>query len=121
MLTATELAAHRTNLLTALKGTCTVATMTDTTGTQSWGSPVSVACNVGQPSKGNAVDHTEYTGGEPGVTIWLPVSQSVKAGDRIVDSRNSKSYKVMHVPSLHADELLRGCVCVEVRTPGAAA
>lgn len=119
MLSAAELAIHRATIAAQLMGRCTVASVTDASGAQTWGTPAACDCIVGQPSKGNAVDHTEYTGSEPGVTIWLPVAQAVKAGDRIVDSRNTKSYKVMHVPSLHSDELLRACVCVEVRTAGA--
>lgn len=119
MLSAYELTLIRADFAALIEGGCTVAAFSDSSGTQTWGTPATCDCIVGLPAKGNAVDHMEYTGGEPGLTIWLPVSQAIKVGDRIADSRNAKNYKVVHVPSIHGDELMRGCVCVEVRTAGA--
>lgn len=121
MLSAYELTMIRADFSALIVDGCTIAAVSQSGGTQSWGTAATCDCIVGQPARGNAVDHTEYTGGEPGVTIWLAVSQAVKAGDRLVDVRNSKNYKVMAVPSKHADELLRACICVEVRTAGATA
>lgn len=119
MLDSYELTLLATEINVQVVATCRVDPVVDTNGTQAWSSGSSYDCVVGQPGQGNALDPAEYTGSEPGATIWLPASISIKAGDRIVDNRNGNTYKVMHVPSIHTDELRRPCICVEIRTPGA--
>lgn len=119
MLDAYELSMIRTELGTMVGTTCRIDPISDTAGTQTRAEGSDVDCLVGQPGRGNATESLMYSGDEPGVTIWVPAETSVKAGDKIVDNRTERSYKVTSVASLHNNELLRALVCVEIRTPGA--
>lgn len=119
MIDAYELALHQADLADLLTTTCRVLGYEDTDGVQDWDATVgNVPCLVGQPSAGANVPELFYDGTEPTAVIWMRGDVPVQTGARIVT--NNLTYKVVHVPVAHSIELMRGLVCIEVRTPGEA-
>jgi hypothetical protein len=120
MIDAFELQMHHADLAVMLTSTCRVLSYEDgDDGDQDWSDTAGgVPCLVGQPSQGAGAEAFGYDGTEPTVTIWLSGDEPLQPGARI-RSRN-RTYRVVHVPAPHTEELMRGVVCVDVRTPGEA-
>jgi hypothetical protein len=101
-----------------LRAQCTITPVRDAAGVQTWpgGGAVTVACMKGNPGQDGGEDlmYEEV----PASRFWVPVGTTVAPGDRLTwDGEPGRTYQIVGLPGLHADELLRPVDCIEIRSP----
>lgn len=100
-----------------LRAVCTITPVADASGAQTWdGTAVTVACMKGNPGQDGGEDLMYED--VPTSRFWVPVGTEVAPGYRLTwDGEAGRTYQIVGLPGLHADELLRPVDCIEIRSP----